>query len=1364
MLFPRNGFLRRNERFRPWEALVRETSRRRRRRLAVDVLEDRTLLASLKVGALVDMSKMLGSEEETTIAINPKNPNNLFAAAIGASTGQVASVSFDGGATWATRVMSSGSDGTPVACCDASAAFDQFGNLFMTYLSSSIHTIVLMSTDGGLTFTQLADFGSADQPTIVTGPGDQPGTQSVWVTYNFNGSIVARGARVTALGQVGSFTSAQTAPNSSGGNFGDIAIGPNGEVYVTYQNNTGGQGASSVLGNVDPDGLGPQGFSAQVNITSMNVGGFDYIPAQSSRSVDSEAGLAWDRSNGPHRGRLYLVYTDETPDESNNMDIMLRYSDDKGQTWSPALKVNDDNTTNSQFLPKIALDQTTGAVAIVWFDARQDNGSGPGDTDGKVNTDAILYGTVSLDGGQTVLPNVQIGGGPSNSATPGGNGNGGFNYGDYIGLAFHAGVFFPIWPDNSTALVGNPDRPNFDLATAAVTVEQLTVTPLPITPTENALFTGAVARFKPFKPNLPASNFTATIQWGNGNTSAGTISANPDGTFNVSGSNTYQEGGAYPLSVTVSDLSSGDVVTGLLTIQVTDIALQAQGTTISNLHEGDSFNGTVATFYDPDPDLHVASDYSATIHWGDDNTITTGTIVADPLAGPNHFVVTATHVFGGGTSAVVVTINSPGGGTAKATTTADVQDSVLTSSGLPISPQEGITASFAVAHFNDADPRIQSASNYFATIQWGDGTTSPGTISVDAINGGWLVSGSHGYDVGTYNITVTIGNNSGSNTTVAQTTATVQDAPLSATAFNYNSVEGQTTQKFLVAFTDADPRDNPVTRYAATVDWGDGTTSSSITDPGLVKIVINTDGGYLVQATHAYRVAGTYLYSVTVAETVGGATTTASAVFSVSAGILSAKVVTTATPYEGNPFSGAIATFKSTNPIALASDFTATVDWGDGTTSSGNALTITKTPSGEFAIQSAGTKVYQTPGSYVVGVVVTSASLVQSSANGSIQVLDAPLTAQGVPVTGQAKTDLTNLHVASFNDLDPTPNLGEFSAIIVWGDGTRSPGTIVANGSGGFDVVGSHHYDRAGQFAGGVAVLSRFGSVVMTGMVAKITPRLFTLTGDLSPSSQSTALPNSGVTRDSTPTFEGQSEPGATVNLYVVPGTPGAQWVSIGSAIANSGGRWSVTVSSLGDGSYTIVGSAVDSLGQVSSTPTLLLGGQRPLVVDTHGPRVSKVAVDARTGQVNVTLTDDGSGLLPSALANAGNYSLSLIGGRSSQTLRVSDLSIRPSTPNTTQTATLTFGGLRRFAAGDYVIEISAPGLTDRAGNVLDERYYVPFPGLYTQPGQNFVAEFSSNGQVVSAIRQYVPPPEIIAAQRHNQLIQSRLRLRGRRG
>jgi len=51
-------------------------------------------------------------------------------------------------------------------------------------------------------------------------------------------------------------------------------------------------------------------------------------------------------------GRVYVVYTKEQQNESDNTDIYVRYSDDNGATWSAGVRVNDDNTRTASFWPR----------------------------------------------------------------------------------------------------------------------------------------------------------------------------------------------------------------------------------------------------------------------------------------------------------------------------------------------------------------------------------------------------------------------------------------------------------------------------------------------------------------------------------------------------------------------------------------------------------------------------------------------------------------------------------------------------------------------------------------------------------------------------------------------------------------------------------------------------------------------------------------------------------------------------------------------------------------------------------------------------------------------------------------------------
>ena len=439
----------------------------------------------LSVGPNVDISRFADNESETTVAVNPTNPDNIVVVSnIAHADGMWRAVSFDNGATWTSGPIADGTDDLGQACCDPNGSFDSYGNYFLVYLDARAKKVqTAYSTDGGSTLHFLATIdhsdnasptnngqkwgAGTDQPSLATGPF---GTWFVYKPYSTGGRLLTvRGVRVTGLGVFGSWSPAETAPGPKDGSFGDIAVGPAGQVLITYQDNTSGQGASTIWTNIDADGFGPAGMSAARVATATNVGGFDYIGPQSHRSVDAESGLAYDRTGGAHDGRVYLVYTNESPDESDDTNIYVRTSDNDGATWSAPHRVNDDAGTNSQFNPHIALDPSTGYVAVGFHDARNDLGlGGAGDTDGIANTDAQYWVTVSKDGGATWAANVQVSAGTSNAK----DAHNGIDYGDYTGLGFAGGFIHPAWADNSNSTGDNPDGAldRFDVYSAAITV------------------------------------------------------------------------------------------------------------------------------------------------------------------------------------------------------------------------------------------------------------------------------------------------------------------------------------------------------------------------------------------------------------------------------------------------------------------------------------------------------------------------------------------------------------------------------------------------------------------------------------------------------------------------------------------------------------------------------------------------------------------------------------------------------------------------------------------------------------------------------------------------------------------------------
>jgi hypothetical protein len=293
------------------------------------------------------------------------------------------------------------------------------GAQYTIRLDAGVHMVtVAMSTNGGQTFSWLANFPTSaggtgpgtsppdDQPAIATGPGGTVAPGSVWVAWHSVGanqtSINVAGASVSGLGVVGAFGTAQQPSNASGKKFPSLSVGPNGQLLVAYASDLEMMFFpyhATVYTALDPDGLGPQGFNAPVSASATNVIFQMPIPPSPNYYVHASPDLAWDRSGGAHNGRVYLVYTNRPTLNFYDVDtnIFFRYSDNNGATWSAPVQVND-NSSGSQFWPSISVDQTTGNVAVVWYDPRNDPG----------NTRVQLYGTASDDGGVTFAPNVAI--------------------------------------------------------------------------------------------------------------------------------------------------------------------------------------------------------------------------------------------------------------------------------------------------------------------------------------------------------------------------------------------------------------------------------------------------------------------------------------------------------------------------------------------------------------------------------------------------------------------------------------------------------------------------------------------------------------------------------------------------------------------------------------------------------------------------------------------------------------------------------------------------------------------------------------------------------------------------------------------
>lgn len=345
------------------------------------------------------------------------------------------------------------------------------------------------------------------------------------------------------------------------------------------------------------------------------------------------------------------------------------------------------------------------------------------------------------------------------------------------------GDFVSVDPNNGTLLLTQSDAilrlgPGYFLAPEQPVVASGGVTVDAIEGSPSGSQT--VATFgDPGGPD-PLSHYQATIQWGDSSSSPGTISFNAGtGLFTVSGNHTYAAEGTFGITVTITDATS-TTVTVTSSAQVSDPAVLATGGFALTAAEAAPFAGmTVATFTDPGG-TEPASDYSADINWGD-GTLTQVGGGSIAFAG-GVFTVTGGHTYaeesglehpGSQPYQITVTVHHEAAPTATAHSTAAVSDpAVLAVGGIPVGAKECILVTAPLATFTDpAGP--EPVGDYSVSINWGDNTSSTGTITFTG--GVFTATGSHTYaEEGTFTITTTIHHESAP-VTVVTSTATVRD-------------------------------------------------------------------------------------------------------------------------------------------------------------------------------------------------------------------------------------------------------------------------------------------------------------------------------------------------------------------------------------------------------------------------------------------------------------------------------------------------------------------------------------------------------------------------------------------------------------
>jgi hypothetical protein len=365
-----------------------------------------------------DCERTAGPHNETSIAVNPANPQNMIGGAndyqLGLNPGghvsetilSRAHVTFDGGKTWSEYPLYSNS--TYQATGDPSVAFDATGHAYYATLgfrfvgpanAQNPDVLVANSGDGGKTW---AVHRVAQGSGVETSVGDLLDKEYV-AAWGSGNAIVTFGDY--RLGRKGSFVSSRiysvvthdygktwTSPHLISGNLDEAfvsvpTVAADGRIYVAFMNTgdlTTGRDTYEVV-EVDPT-TGAR-IAGPFDVALVIDGFADYPISTDFRQTyqDSQfrswaaGNITADPTNPAH---LAVVWSDmrnsvlpaptdpgTSPYETaTNSDVIVSQSFDRGHTWSAptALPLPGD-----QFMPWGAYD-TTGKLRIGTFDRSVD--------------------------------------------------------------------------------------------------------------------------------------------------------------------------------------------------------------------------------------------------------------------------------------------------------------------------------------------------------------------------------------------------------------------------------------------------------------------------------------------------------------------------------------------------------------------------------------------------------------------------------------------------------------------------------------------------------------------------------------------------------------------------------------------------------------------------------------------------------------------------------------------------------------------------------------------------------------------------------------------------------------------------------
>lgn len=384
---------------------------------------------------------------ESDIRINFWNTDQILSASNNISGNGALAILYsgDGGGSWRQTTLPKG---TASFHSDPTVEWTSDGTAWATALSITGNTLVgdaFRSSDGGATWKLdgvfSGDHNQVDkQMSWVDHAESSPFKDTLYMIWHNGRQVYVNHRTADGWGDPLQVSGGETAGTGIGS---DIKTNQQGTVFAFWPD-TGTQ--KLYVARSDDGG---NSFSRPLSI-GKTAAGFQFaIPAQARRNaLIYVSGGAFFRGSRKNQNLVYAAWADlaggrgcSSPGDEPGYDrssgctsrIWFTRSTNGGNSWSRPDMINNQRDLNDQFNPWLAVDETSGTLAIMYYD-----------TIGEDRTQTNVWAQVSADDGASWSAPYRVTSEASdeNDSLPNGN-----QYGDYNGMSGYAGRFFPSWTD-----------------------------------------------------------------------------------------------------------------------------------------------------------------------------------------------------------------------------------------------------------------------------------------------------------------------------------------------------------------------------------------------------------------------------------------------------------------------------------------------------------------------------------------------------------------------------------------------------------------------------------------------------------------------------------------------------------------------------------------------------------------------------------------------------------------------------------------------------------------------------------------------------------------------------------------------------